>query len=126
MNIYVASKFENKEKVREAINLLTQAGHDIAADWTQHSLEGVPEDKKKNYQIECAYYDFNAVKRCHVLILLDHPNMKGAYTEVGIALGAYKPVIVVGKIYDNIFFHLPNVELVDTIEQAILSLANKA
>ena len=36
MKIYLAGKFEQKEKVRELYKIIKEQGHEIHSDWTTH------------------------------------------------------------------------------------------
>lgn len=119
MKIYVASKFENKEQVQLFMSILRNHGHDIVGDWTSHSIEGIPESERESYLCKSALEDYQAVKRCDALLLIDHPNMAGAYTEVGIAIADLKRVVVFGEGRDNIFFHLPLVFRVNSTSEML-------
>lgn len=115
MKIYVASKFEDQDRVRETYETLRKAGHEITYDWTGID-DGV--DKKK-----AAQNDYNGVMAADALVIYPHPNGKGEYTELGIALGkGATPVILIGTEEDmkmNIFFYHSWVVRVDSLERAI-------
>jgi NTP pyrophosphatase (non-canonical NTP hydrolase) len=119
VNIYVASKFENQTKVRAAYATLRAKGHTITHDWTQESDAGLGGDARRAYHRQCAEADLKGVLDADGLLLLDHPNTHGADIEVGVALGKGIPVVVVGCVRHTIFYTLPNVKLVDTIDVAI-------
>ena len=118
MNIYVASKLENYEQVREVYSSLAALGHEITHDWTAEFFMEDKEDKQK-----IAELDFNGVCDCDILFLINYQRCAGAFTELGIALHAGKVIVVVDGFHEekpsNIFFHLPNVNHFDSIEDAI-------
>lgn len=130
MKVYVASKFENQAEVRKAITLLREHGHDITFDWTQHSAVGKSGQELQDYLRLCAVDDYDGVLFAEALVLIDHPNCKAAYTELGMALAMQARVIVVNAVptvidptmHQNIFMHLPEVEHVDSIEEAVAIL----
>lgn len=106
MRVYVASKFENEQAVREAHRLLRERGHIITLDWTG---KVATEEEPLSHHAQA---DFGGVASAHALILLHHPNVCGAMTEMGIALALRKDVIVIDADRGpaNIFFSLPQVK----------------
>ena len=86
MKIYVAGKWTSRDKARARMRILENLGHEITHDWTQSAED-------PNYP-ELAITDVNAVKSCDVLWLILEKGMEGAWVEVGIAIGAGKPVYV--------------------------------
>jgi hypothetical protein len=124
--IYVASKFENKQAVRVAQRMLVANGHEITFDWTVHDSTLIPLAERERYLKECAMNDLHGVIEADAILLLCHPNMKGAYVELGAALAMGRRILVVAPdlTSTNIFFHLPCVEVYDTVENAVRALEN--
>ena len=111
MRIYVATKWSDREHAHEVMNWLEGLGHTIVLDWTQHEGSGLS---------KAAVNDAVAVCAADVLVFLaDHgEHFKGAYVEMGMAMGAGKTVIVVGHKADGcVFTHHPTVYKVDTIDE---------
>ena len=129
MKIYVASAFGNQVAVREAQARLRDRGATITHDWTREDASEAT-GAVQDYLTECADNDFRGIEECDVLILLDHPDCRSAYCEVGIALGLGKHVIVVSPVesmaggipHPQNLFHLL-VTCVDTLGGALVALA---
>lgn len=123
-SVYVASKFENVDAVRAVHAKLRAAGHEVAHDWTIENAEGRSGDELREYLRGCAAADYRGALTCDALILLHRPNMRGAFVEVGVALAAGVPVIVVDAPPDDdpaccIFFTLPRVSRAATVDDAV-------
>lgn len=86
MKIYVAGKWTSRDRAAVRMQELRDKGHEITHDWTQSA-------EYPNYP-ELAITDVNAVKNCDALWLILEEGMEGAWVEVGIAIGAGKPVYV--------------------------------
>lgn len=113
MKFYIAAKFEDKENVHRAIQLLTEAGHTVPYDWTASTTADT----------EQALKDLEGVKGADALLGLftENHNYRGAVMEVGMACALGKYVIIVGDWLDGcIFMHLYNVFRVNSIEKAVL------
>lgn len=130
--VYVASKFENKEVVRHAQKLLMDAGFFISYDWTPSSIEGMSPEKAKAHQEKQAVKDLEGVINADTLFFICYPGMKGAYVELGIALGysqacarsKIKNIVIVGRdVANNVFFFLPpgiaNLTFAETLEEGV-------
>lgn len=128
MNIYVASRFTQKKKIKKINELLRSHGHKIVFDWTDHK-DIQPYDKNAEYAKIYAKDDLNGVKKCDVFILLtSHEPGAGSSTELGAAIMSHlltgnPKIYVVGKYINNNFcyFH-PNVIKKKTIEEVIKEL----
>lgn len=97
IKFYIASSFQNKEKVKELSKILKQNGNIHSYDWTQNdratsieSLHNIGEKEK------------NGVMDSDFLVVL-LPGGKGTHIELGIALG-------LGK---RIYLYSPNDEIND-------------
>lgn len=116
MRIYVASKFENTQAVREAHRVLKADGHEITHDWTSENAEGLKGKKRKAYMEKCAHADVVGVLSASGILVLNHERMAGGFTEFGMAIAAHwltrsMCIVVIDGHTDgkprNIFFHLP-------------------
>ena len=113
---YVASKFENKEDVREIMYALIEHGHSITEDWT-HSTE--------ENNIKAALADKRGVEECDTFIGLFNinANYKGAYIELGMAIALDKEIIIIGPHADrSTFIHLPGIHKYATIADFVKSI----
>jgi len=127
MKVYVASKFENQEKVLEIYGKLRENGHEITVDWTKS------DDKKAKRDHETARKyaerDIKGVKDADVFVLLttDVPG-KGRFIELGAAMTLNilndKPKIFVIGDYntESIFFFHSVINRVKSIEDVIKEL----
>lgn len=121
MKIYVASKFENTLAVQIMHRVLREAGHEITHDWT---VEDLAAENDPALAVRCAIDDVEGVEDADAVVLLMHPNMKGAWVEFGIALARFIPIVVVGgPRFECIFERLPSVAHVDDATGALAALA---
>ena len=106
LKCYVASKWEEKERARQVMFELVEHGHSITFDWTTNA----------KFTTEGALRDVRGVLDADVLVCVLEKDLpyRGALLEWGIALGAGKPVYVIGgspAVAKNIFSKHPNVKL---------------
>lgn len=132
MLIYVAGKWSERDKVRAIMDIFESKGHTITCDWTRHIA---PErltkgsgiwhkdyDWAKNGHRTYAEEDLEGVESCDILVAyMPTPEIfyKGAWIEVGIALGLKKRVIIIGKDITTVFLGLNNIDVVPSKEDAI-------
>lgn len=111
MKIYVAAKWERRERAREIMDLLKQQGHVITHDWTHEDDSEMDERERDEYLEECAGQDEDGVHECEVFVIEPTTGCKGAWVEFGIARSADKPIIVIDpeKRRECIFERMPNV-----------------
>lgn len=104
MKVYVAGKWEEKERVREVQEQLRAAGHTITHDWTSEPLGAVP--------LECALLDKEGVLSADAYVGVFEKDLpyKGAMSELGIAIARGIPCYILGTYCDrNIFMALPEI-----------------
>lgn len=104
MRIYVAGKWEERERVRTIMALLRTVGHTITHDWTRND---------ERMSRESARGDLNGVVSAEAVVFLAEHDLpyKGSLVEVGIAIGRNIPVYVLGNACDScIFWQLPLVQ----------------
>lgn len=116
MKIYVATKWEERSKAKEIMNLCQSYGHDITVDWTDESKEATEETL--SFWSE---RDLQSVKDCELLIAyFPYPFLKytGAFCELGAALVLKKKVWVIGHGADDcIFLHNKNIVRFEKMEE---------
>jgi nucleoside 2-deoxyribosyltransferase len=122
MRIYVASKFENKDAVREAMQKVRERGHIVTHDWTNEDetqYVRVPA-RHDRYMRDCAQADVDGVRTAGLVIVLNHPQGKGMFVEMGIAIALGIPVALIDADAARcIFFHLPLVQRFESVDQAL-------
>lgn len=126
MKIYVAGKFEEGARVREVHQMLKDMGHEITHDWTREDASGYQGAEREAYFRRCAEKDFEGVKDCDLILVLNHDRLFGGATEMGLALAWGRVVYVVEPaIRDNIFYHLgPDlISTFPTLEEALAAIA---
>ena len=94
--VYVAGKWQDREKVRHWHKVLRDNGHAVTCDWTDHDYPG---DGQEHLLAGYAQADIKGVQDCDLLIaLFEWPyRYRGALAEVGAALALNKPVWVLGE-----------------------------
>ncbi|SRR5216684_3101414 len=125
MKFYVASKFEHASAVSRAIAELTVAGHAVTLDWTKHEQFDWNKPREADRLAwKYSYLDVEGVRSADVFIMLTYNglSMRGAYVELGVALGLGKLVYIVGEQPRNIFSFYPGVRVVESLEQVIEEL----
>lgn len=121
--IYVMGKWEERSICKGVMFALEDAGHEITCDWTAHTYptENI-ESKLRGYAVA----EIKGVKKADitVFIAINNHYYKGAFVEMGVALGLTKVVIVVGHAVDScIFMHHPLVRQVDGLGDILPTLA---
>lgn len=127
MNVYIATKFENKSQFRELASLLGKYGHNITHDWTNEDLAGIPPSERAEFLKSCAFSDFLGVTRADVLVFIPVKEaMAGAWVEFGLALRDHKPIIVIdNKLQNNIFYNMDSVSLAKDFNHVASLLAER-
>lgn len=127
-DVYVATRWARRAEARETMARLRAAGHHITHDWThEDSAEGMEPAAQAEHFAACARTDVLGVTQADVLLLLHDPAARGAFVELGIALGREMRVIVVGALVEDpvnepIFYWLPWVEHAGTVGEALALL----
>lgn len=131
LNLYVASGFSNKSQVRAMQRILLQQGHYITYDWTQADASMFAPDSEAywSYCYQQGAFDFAGVIQAHAFILLCHERMSDALVEMGIAIGAGKPVFVLfrERRQRSVFYGLPGVtvfegDMIDQVSALVAKL----
>jgi hypothetical protein len=111
MKIYVASGFENKGNARKLMNKLESRGHIITRDWTVHEFpEGASPSTLDALRKVYGEEDIKGVFNCDMLVLLQ-PGADGSHTELGMAIGKSKRIVIIGeKERKNVFYYTSNID----------------
>ena len=117
--VYVAGKFEEAPLIRDIQELFCRRGWTITCDWTvDKPTEEL--DKLKS----CAQRDYEGVETADLLVFFAANKLpyRGAFVELGIALGKNIPTAIIGHGIDScIFCNLPDVVKFDTVAQLMES-----
>jgi hypothetical protein len=112
MKLYVASKFTNKQEVRSLMTLLENDGHTITHDWTDDDAAGLEGDELEQYLALNAIACIRGIIDAQAFILIARPEMAGSHTELGLAMGIGRPVLILDGFkagnQPNIFYNIPN------------------
>lgn len=118
---FVSGKFEDRLNIRYLQDELRKMGHEIVEDWTNH------EYSDKGYPVDFAISDIEGVGKADVYVgrfVADY-NYKGAFVEMGVALGQGKRCVIIGHAVDScIFIHHPLVHQVENDEKFLKETAN--
>lgn len=127
MRVYVAAFFQEKQIVQDLYRELERAGHQITWDWTRSDQGERRGEELKRYFCSEAEKDLNGIERCQALILLPHAGAKGAYVELGFALACGKRIFTLESNpgVDCVFFHLPEVERCQSLQELLGRLASE-
>ncbi len=113
-SFYIASKFENKEKVLRLMHELESMDHTITYKWV-YQTHAYADDAGQQAQL-----DYKGIVDCNTLVALFEEEFAylNAYVELGIALGCDKHIVIIGSCDDKcIFTKLPGITRYDNTEQ---------
>lgn len=112
MKIYVASKWQEWEMVKDIIDILKYRNHEIMADWTNHLKHA----HNKTYGIEA----MAGIKECDLLIayMANEHYYKGAWVEIGAALVLNIEVYIIGDV-TGVFVDHPLVTKFSSVAQVM-------
>ncbi len=100
MRIFVSGKFEDRLNIRRIQNVLRAMGFEITEDWTYH------EYSDKGYPVDYAISDVRGVLKSDIYVgrfVADY-NYKGAFVELGVALGKGNLCMIIGHAIDDCIF----------------------
>jgi hypothetical protein len=122
MRIYLASRFDRSAEMREVAGRLAAAGHFVTSRWI-HGRQVGPDLVSAIEDVEdLASADCLVSFTEHATRMAPWTARGGRHVEFGIALAARKRLCVVGP-RENIFHHLPKVEVYATVDDLVAGLA---
>jgi len=117
---YVATKWADRLLANEVITMLISIGHKITCDWTDHCYSEIMDNKERlKKRLLWSIEDIKGASEADILVFLaiNQHEYKGAYVEMGCALGNNHQVCVIGHNIDScIFTENPSVIVFDTLE----------
>lgn len=120
--IYLAAPWVYRVEAREAKQALVNAGLSVVSGWTEREEGNGTYDQDAAFLQHHAKLDADEVQAADTLVILNLTKSEGKASEMGMALAQGKRVVLVGPRTGNIFYHLPEVEQVDTLDAAIALL----
>ncbi len=117
--IYVAGKWQERERIRGIHRALRGLGHKITVDWTGHEEDDT--EFPSGYAVE----DVRGVQNADLFIGLfaNKHEYKGALVEMGVALGLNIPVYIIGHAIDSCVFSAhPLVHTFDSLDELLNEL----
>ena len=126
MKYYIATKLENHAEHNRLMAALNDLGHECTYDWTVH---GPVYEKGLGRVRAVAVLEALGVKEADEVIVL-WPGGRGTHVELGIALGAGKPVNFISAVEGHheatvetcAFFHHPLVRRYRDMEEYLKAL----
>jgi len=117
MKVYIAAPYPCKEDARLVRTFLETHGINCTSQWIDE------EDGEDS--AERAQKDLDDVNEAHVFIALNFLEWEqrgtgGRHVEFGYAIGTM-PIILIGK-RSNVFHHLPEIKVVEKIQDALVYL----
>jgi hypothetical protein len=122
MKIYLAATYTKQPIMQQIARRLISLGHIVTSSWIHGTIDS-------HYRLE-AEKDVHDIYEADTLIFftdlnhiffpdkLIHQTRGGRHTELGLALGLQKRIILVGD-RENIFHYLPKIEQVNTIDEML-------
>ena len=114
MKIYLAAPWVNQVEARQARDLFVARGITVTSGWLDHANTDDPCELERQ-----ALSDLADLESANAFVLLNLGKSEGKAFEFGYAYATDMTCVVVGPREGNIFYHLPDVSVVETIEAAI-------
>lgn len=126
LKIYVAAPFVHRTDAAAAKAKFEAAGFEVTSRWITEDL-GLTNDDVGKPEFDAilqrtAIQDVEDVIAADVFVLLNLAKSEGKATEFGFAYGLGISTIIVGQRAGNVFYLLPNVFRVDTVEEVITAI----
>jgi nucleoside 2-deoxyribosyltransferase len=125
---YIAAPWTNKPEALVAKEAFEAAGLEVTANWitrycdpglSQRYLDGThgPDDEQE--LMRQAMSDIDDISISDIFVILNLAKSEGKAAELGFAYTFGIPTIVVGSRERNIFYYLPGIARVDSVDAAI-------
>mgnify|MGYP001566688926 FL=1 len=117
--VYVAAPWLHKADALVAQTQFEAAGFEVVSHWIQYHGDGANDAELQAQAVE----DYaEIVAKTNAFVILNLALSEGKAFEFGVAYRQKLPCVVVGSRERNIFYHLPGVLQVETVEEAITVL----
>jgi len=122
MRIYIAARYDRRFEMLGVAATLMRAGHDVTSRWIEGGRPG-------DGELGSAVQDVGDLERADCLVSFTEQADRGVpwaarggrHVEFGIALATGKRVCVVGP-RENVFHHLPWVEVYANVPELLVGL----
>src|SRR5216683_6722679 len=115
MKVYLAHNFAARKYLQGIIELFTSHGHEVTSRWITDDAHLLPEHAEQS-----AVHDLEDIEKCGYFILFtdqySEGSGKGKYVELGYAIRTGKRIILVGQYSGCMFYNLPIMHRISTIE----------
>ena len=126
MRIYIAARYDRRFEMLGVASDLTRAGHAVTSRW----IEG---GRGTGSELAAALEDIGDLGRANCLVTFTERPERGVawaarggrHVEFGIALAMGKRLCIVGP-RENVFHHLPSVEVYSTLGDLVAGLEQPA
>jgi nucleoside 2-deoxyribosyltransferase len=125
MKVYLAGRFDERERIREMQGVLRERGHEITLDWTTHDPIARYGERPELARVY-AQEDLQGVMEADVFIFLTAASVgTGTHVELGVAIGEFvttgKPrIYVIGEHTSrSIMYFYPAVERRESFEAVL-------
>ena len=123
LRVYIAAPWVHKADAAAAKVQIEAAGFEVVSSWiTSHVDVDEAQPEAAAILREQALKDMKDLDRADIVVVLNLERSEGKSFEAGYAYGHLKSVVVVGGKENNIFWHLPAMDVVSTLEEAVKSL----
>jgi nucleoside 2-deoxyribosyltransferase len=125
--VYLAGPWANRDSVRIARERFRSVGIQVNSQWLDVPIiEGAGNDAASQasagYNMaDEAHRDLDDIDHSDLMVVMNLSKSEGKAVETGIALAKEMQVIVVGE-RSNVFHYLPQVIVVETVEEAIAKI----
>lgn len=125
MNVYLAA--HDSSLALAAVIVLERFGHRVISTWHDGTMTQVPRSVFDSSRLN-ATVNAQEILEADAAVFVGYPGEGNWEVEVGVAIGARKPVILVDGFRTCwrtcMMLHHPAVERADTVEEAALMLAD--
>ena len=116
IRVYLAAPWLHKADALVAQQTFEAAGFEVVSHWIQYHGDGANDAELQAQAVE----DYaEIVAKTDAFVILNLTLSEGKAFEFGVAYRQKLPCVVVGTRERNIFYHLPGVLQVETVEEAI-------
>lgn len=125
--VYIAAPWSHKPEAEAASKLFEEAGFTVTSHWIQYHTnawggynagEVAPDTDNSELQLQ-AREDLLDIALAECFVILNLDKSEGKATELGWAIAGSKEIVLVGEKSRNLFYHLPQVRQVGSVEEAI-------
>jgi hypothetical protein len=132
MKAYLAAQYHQKPEIEQYAIQLKNVGIEVTSSWLEepHAPGTQMSDLTADWHEKYAQQDLLDIEDANILVFFSIPDTQlfrrgGRHVEFGYALGLGLPILVIGP-KENIFHYLPTVKHVETWEEGLANLINRA